>query len=664
MVLVAMLIMVFFIFTALAIDTASFAASAEQARFAAKYAALQALETYVSTEGSKQQRLDAALNAANASGTLNLVLAATSGPGSFQVADTEEQVGTLTHPVLLAGRFYAAENPTKDMDGSSCTGNDSVCGAGKSPPCFVPLDDINPNCDTLSSGDPNSFQIVGPYYSGIRKWFAGAFSPGTASIQVDEVAAVVPRHTCFLVDISTSMAQETHFGDAVAPNEDERSILAYFVSTDNPGVNKTTNASDLHDDGLWNVLLPSRSGALAPPSPTATKYKRIHYKDDYSDPIAVLNDGDYGSDTDYAKHHPDPNVINPETGINYSMGTDPKKFRVDTRYFKNPQQFAGTSYDGGPEPFTTVFRALNTLVAKFKERSVVGDQVCLIFFDSKLEWSRIINLTSDFDYVTKFTDLSLQGPDEGWSLLFKHQIFPIRLRDSNLQMAVSEALNQFSAAQQSSIPSLDQMVVFGDGITNCTSCTGASDPKCTGTGFGAGPGCRDIYQFYLQSVSELHKFAATQLFPRRIRLDFFLMGSHVLPNYRLLSKADDQGALSCMTDAEARQAKADYVDGGSYPYTSSADKTSTRQLYKDKSEAAPFLQPNKDMYQIVRLLGGSWVPIMEYDSEIDTDGNGQCAPSCGANPETRSTTCRTPTQQVDDAINEIMGSNPYMIVKH
>src|SRR5205823_2911983 len=83
----------------------------------------------------------------------------------------------------------------------------------------------------------------------------------------------------------------------------------------------------------------------------------------------------------------------------------------------------------GPEPMMTVFSGLNVVVDKFKERAVVGDELCMIFYDQKVDWPRFFLLSDDFDYFKEVVDFESVGgtkfnPAYGFANAIRHRIFP------------------------------------------------------------------------------------------------------------------------------------------------------------------------------------------------------------------------------------------------
>lgn len=649
LVLATMLLFVFFIIAALAVDFSQMSINVEQGTQTAKFASLAALQGY--TVSSKQltraERLEIARAQANETSGLNLGLTM----GGKSQADALESLGS--GPKLIAGKYYA------EVPESYCS---APCTQAQNVPCFVPLADVKLNCEppgtTAENVQPNSFRIMGQYFSDLRTMFARIAGGGSYQIPVDVVAAFTPRRGMFLVDISASTFRETHWYTKTAP--EYPSYYSYYLQADNP-----VSPGSFYDDGSsgsWPTLPPNRLAPPPAPAPMPTNSSTRHFQSDYAivssgafpaptvsptpnytgktnREIVLLKDANFGdAGENFNLHHPNPVPGATPYPVNLSDSQQEGVFRVDT--------YRDANY-AGPEPFTTIFQGLNSAVTAFKERAVTGDRLGIIFFDEKLTWSRVIKLTADFSYIGKFTDLStLDNNDHGLQRVLRHGIFPSKNSMSNIVMAAGEALRQFDEQQISNASSVDFMVYFGDGLANCVA-----NPAAVGTGAQA---CGEDYFHYRQAISELKTFANNVLFPRQISFNVILMGSHVGPH--VLATGDDGG--HCYTDTEARNLKLPFVKGGidgkAYP-----SETEWAAAYNNMSATAPFYQVNDDMYQIARLTGGIWGPVRK-----STTSEAQCHPACAdSNPPRAFYSCQTPTADVDSYIkDEIMNANPYMIV--
>ena len=629
--LTAIILTAFFMLGALALDLSQRTVTAEQADHTAKFAALSALQAYSTATGTDvDAKIEIAVAQANISSGKNISLSVGGKNTADQVARDAEQ-GTA----LIPGKFYA-EVPTIDGCNNPCHGADNV-------PCFVALNDVLTACERAGNEtQPNAFRVVGKYFSDLRGIFSKIFDSSAYSVNVDVIAAFVPRRGMMMVDVSSSTFHATHWYDPPY-----KSWYSYYVSSGNTEPDAPYNT-------LWNNQSASRlSPPPGAPSNSDPDYSKYHYRSDYavvtsnstattpvpftgktSPVIKTLSDSDYGSDPDYAKYHPNPTTI-PVPGMSYTASQVQGEFRIDT--------FRDVDYPG-PEPFNTIFKGLDSAVEAFKERAVTGDRLGLIFFDHHLTWPRVVKLTSDFDYLKKFTNITdsnfYDSDEKGLKFVLKHQIFPSRNSYSNVLMAATEALRQFDQTSSGSVSSVDFMVYFGDGLANCTSTAN----------------CNEDYPHYQQAIQQLHDFAVDTLFPRRIPFNVLLVGDHVGPH--VLALSDGQGG--CVQDTDARTSKTDLVRGQDLPLNATAAQWS--DAYSHMSADQPFYQVNMDMYQIARATGGIWGPIRKY-----TTSASECQPGCtDSDPTTAqriTSSCKNAGTDVDSYIrDQIMSANPYMIV--
>lgn len=626
LVMIAILSVAILLFAALAIDLAALAASSQQASHSAKYAALTALDAYMRKQGDQATKLTAALDAANAIGEMNLALLQPQSSILKESVNARKAGG----PFLIPGRFYSQAPPACDAH--------TVCGGDIDVPCFVPLSDINHDCDRTPNVGPNAFQVIGEYAQGLRKVFSGVISSKPMALSVNEVAALVPRRGCFIIDISNSMVRDTHRGNDSPPNA---SLYSFLLTVDNPGGEQNQH------DVVWNAMDDSRVNptALPVPEPSDPRYVRRHYKSDYL--VAdILKDSDYFSG-EFDKHHPSPfeqvgltATLGEEQWMSYGRGNDSVKYRFDA--------YRDHTYSG-PEPLSTVFDGVRRAIEIQKHRAVTGDQACIIFTDAVLFWPRVFNLTSDFDYLLDHLDL--RTPDalrEPGHVTLSHMasmvLMPGYGTSSNLRLGVVEALRQFNTSRSGDIPSVDFIVYAGDGIPNCTACLSNDDPNCFPSG------CGNNYYHYKQAVRELTDLALDGLFPAKISFSAIIYGAHVRPH--TLNIASPTAPTVCLSDEESRKLGNDIVDGGNC-----SDDAECATAFYEMSDLKPFLPVNRDMYRLTRITGGVWAPIRQYAPGTSCDA------TCSAtSPTMQFTSCETPSKQLEQYIERIMGEGSFMIV--
>jgi hypothetical protein len=688
MLLTVAVLVVFFIFAAFAIDLTVMSASTGEARYQSRLTALAALEQYFDTKcpdpsqtECHTQKAAAALTRAQEVADANTILM-DSGGGA-------EAIQLNTGPAVLeSGRWYSVDD-----------GNDPC---SRNYPCFV-----------RGNTKVNAFRYSGNSYKGISRVFSQIFAgQNVMSVNVTAVASVIPRHGCFLVDISGSTAVETHtiFDSQTVvegnPMTIPRSRFVFFRSE----VNGTGQPGE--EDAIW-AALPELRPTSSLDIPT------LHYRSDY-EIKRTLADADYGPDY---SHHPDPSIYPAFSGSRIAGLYDVDFYR-------------GGSYRG-PEPLVTIFRGLNEAVKMFKERAVAGDEACMVFYDRYLTWFRTITLTKDFDYLQRFTDPrqltepvnALLGyrptqPIEGlpqyqWTdldaapLVIRHGLFPVGQGFTKTMAAIREAMRQF-ATQSNVTSSSDFIVHIGDGLVNCIDnmCSyndlnndGEADSQdvqrftdqlnnsgCRGlartdtayitnrcwtydrnwdnavtdadidafaaSANGCQP-CVNTYDYYKQGIDQIRSYARNSLFPARIPLHVILVGDHVQPH--TLDVAGDDS--KCLTDVEARKGEKPYVlggDGSGAPFTTmNSARTSWDAMINGE---APFYQANADWYGIARLTGGIWGPLRPKDPACGL-GSGPDQNTCN-NGQRRiyDTLCRTDGDQIIDYMKTIVGQNPYAVV--
>jgi len=657
LVLTAMILFGFFVVAALALDLSQRSANVEQGTQTAKFAALSALQGYSTADKnlSRDARLQIALQQANLVAGQNLMMTMGGKASGDDISITKDDVQAGDTPTLIAGKYYS-EAPV-----SYCS---NPCTGTASPPCFVPLAEVKVQCEppgsTAASVQPNSFRMLGRYFSNLQTIFSRVMGASVYSVSVDVISAFTPRRGMFLVDISSSTFRQTHWYQKDPPEYD--SFYSYFLASDN---GTTPTIYDSGSDGGWPTLSDNRSAYPASPAgapPTSSpQYDTLHYKSDYAivysgaapappapyngltaSRIKMLTDSDFNSELDYAKYHPNPVPQGTPypAGVNYSAAQHQGTYRVDT--YRD-------GFSPGPEPFQTIFKGLDSAVNAFIERAVTGDRLGIVFFDHVLTWPRVIKLTSDFSYIKRFTDLSVTGdPNRGLQLVLKHGIFPQAQSFSNILMAANEALREFNENQTAGTSSVDFIVYFGDGLPNCVSNPAALcyTPPCSIEA------CTEGYSHYSYAMNELRVFALNTLFPRRISFSAIIAGSHVGPH--TLALGDESG--KCLTDTEARNAELEFTRGTEI---AGYNPQAWKDTYNNMSTSAPFYQAVDDIYHITRLTGGVFGPIRPTSSN-PFDYNPPCT---AVNPPRVMYSKETATAEVNHYISDqIMEANPYMIV--
>lgn len=641
MVFVAASLVVLVMFLAYVVDINAVLLARERAQQFARFAALAAIEGYFSKTCTTndiqcyQSRLNTALSSASDVGSANrLFNAKDSSDGSMQLALSTTSGDTCSDgrckAKLIPGRWIAVDT------NQECNGN---------PPCFVE--------NIPGSTSANAFKVIGAYKGGITGFFSRAFfGQEFLTFSASAVATVVPRRGMFLVDISPSATFETHPDPAHTKSGEPASAYAFQLNQFNP----------TWHDSVW--------GALAISRPAGAVNHRVHYKDDFVSVSPYLDD-DFGTQQGWEGRslralHPDPSP-----GSVYSVGdSGAPQYTLDA--------FRGGTYKG-PEPLQTILTGIQGVVAQFKNRAVSGDKAGVIFYDDKFIWPRIIKPTSDFDYVLHLLDNTPDGsefreyPNQNSPFLnaAKFWLFPRLGAYTNSQGAVMEAVKQLYDDQQSQpgLVTSDFLVMIGDGQSNCYPLD--SDGHVVSDYAIGGPtihyfNCNNTYSGYYYSRLALRAYIRAKVVPKKIPIHVILVGKDSGPNTVDRAKPGITPP-QCYTDAELRSLNLPELyavqgSGPQPPETGWGNDSMDQDWWNafTNQNQSPFYQASKDMYQIANLTGGIWAPLRDQ-----TDAGGDCENSACSNGQVRTIDpqCRTVEKQIKDAMDTIMGQNPFAIVE-
>ncbi|MCB0331900.1 MAG: hypothetical protein KDD55_00305 [Bdellovibrionales bacterium] len=682
LVLVALLLFIILSLAALSIDVTIALSAHEQARQHARVAVLTAMEQYYASLNSGSSHTQAMQDAVERTNTVLTTNALFTGGGH------EDNVPQVSVDVsddaarLIAGVWKTGESETCDSDVA---------------PCFSPLTDEE---ITNEGKRPSAFRIQGKLYRGIPTRIAEAvFGVSLIDFEVAATATFVPRVGCFLIDLSPSVAYETHIpwkdGGPFAeepgtPSLDEAfgNRYAFITQDDNPHLTFPFSPMDngwaeLSSTDVANTL-DDRNGAPY----VSTK----HFASDYTIQY-VLADEDH------------PGEINDENNPLYRLSkhfldpsTDPDRYSVPHPYWARVDGYLeedGTQHS--PEPFGTFIRGVHEALQTFKDRHVSGDQACLIFFDRTTPWTHVVKLTSDFDFLIELTNLDVmsalrqdvfhpENPDdytdpkdyilenglgEGRERLNRLGIFPQRFAHTDIRTALDEAFSQLSSEVGNGVPSSHFITLITDGLQNCH-----------GQGF-----CNNLYSHYRVGIAEVKaKIAEYASQERPVPIHVILSGDQVGPHtIDMTNPEPPEGAMlpiedghHCYTDEEYRQlpnaTEYRFVEGGNI-----SNDTEGQELW-DNRDTTPFYQPNADLYEVAVVTRGLFGPLRRRDNAFcesildeshDHFDPKQYRPLCDpvadpANPDHRRETdpyCRTKEQQMRDYMSRIVGANPFTVVE-
>lgn len=607
-----------------------------------------------------------------------------------------------TDPNLFSvegGSYYFAK-PSLSSD--PCSG---------SYPCFV----TEPSTDIPI----NSFRVTGDITKGFYDGFVkAAFGDSNTnfSLQLNVIATTIPRLGCFVVDVSGSMDDDTHllrenWEQYKHPNQGHGVKFAYALAEDNQTSLSTwvETGDDRPKDSAGNFVCPSRTGDAVSPSgtdipstgksnsfwsnyfqpncsachnfmplwcesnmhtrPSGETSLTKHYRNDYTTQ-RTLGDGDYGLLTAAQKAvHPDPSL---SSNTIYRVGNPGLVHRVET--YRRPAN-AGTSDPGykGAEPFNSIINGLKTAVSAYKGNAASGDRVCLVFFDDRLSWTRTILPTTNFQYVDSLLDLTIPTPlaneteattitkGSNFQRMVRFGIFPgYEPRNSlsggfldtdsytNIPYALNTTLDIIDQHAISGIPALPSITLITNGITNCTL-----DNDCV-----------DLYDKHLESIQEIDTLITSRFIPSNIPLHVILIGKEVAPHTALLP---DLGDGDCLTDNEARAKDLQFVIGGDVSGQPYYTTQASQLAYGSRSSSSPWYNANAYFYNFARRTQGFWLPLRSSPSGCDPNlAKTTCAAMTSINDKVRwfnDPQCRDSDTQIQDAIEQIVGDNPFTIAE-
>lgn len=708
LVLLAVSITVFFMLIVFAIDSTLMVASKGDSDNYARLAALAAIEAhFASTEANLTDIIDDAKDAAVKVVSGNRAVSDTTNTGGIVRWDA---LAPGTNALLTPGNWYYSYPQGYNSDGSAGLTQFTLCDgtAATQPPCFGPL----PNPITGSEA-VNAYQVSGTLYNSLPTKLSGGFFPGTESFSpvVHTIASTIPRHGCFIIDISPSMAFDTHPFRTGTPQLEIPELGRFGAYALDLSVDNGAGNGFLHHDDWFNKLPGNRpvlyvgdgtgfmenptlslgefcadpntndttapacdDNPVAEPTPveeiaTTDTFSRVHFISDYV-VRAPLHDSDYTdtafSSNAFSHYHPDPTA-----DASLSVNSLSKLYRVDayTVPANTPAGANNPAYNG-PEPLTTVFAGLKKAVEMFEDRAVAGDEACIIFYDDQFIWPRIFNLTDDWAYLKSVLDFTNRdgnefandaagligavgdgtyASDSGFRKTIRHFLFPFPEGYTNTTGALNLALGMLSAGANASVPSADFVVMIGDGLANC-------DTDLT-------PTCGQTQAYYSSAMSDIQDLVNNNMVPNRIPLHVIAVGRAIAPH--TLNLADPDDTTKCISDKKARAQTLSFSRG--YDATHPTDTAAFTNDIATASPTAPYISANADLYSLAAASRGIWGPIRPSPSGCTVQANADC--SGHTDPTAETTTrrlndplCRSTNDQIEAYMGEIMGDTPFTIV--
>jgi hypothetical protein len=618
--------------------------------------ALAAIRGYYQLEGSHDAKETAALIAAKNVAGANLAFSMRQPyMAELTTADEDEKV------LVELGQFFPKDDK---IDSDSC-------GNGIELPCFKKYE----------AGDNiNAARVSGIRYNSGTNFFAKAIGQSqTPKFLSSAVAVVRPREACFIVDLSTSATRETHItntknlsGEVVGwPAE-----FAFSLSQNNIG-DQQFMANPVHESRWIDIVA---KGSRLNASSNQQLSKTAHFADDYNnfsqDSGTILNDWN-----SYPKNsfHPSDYDASALSGV-YTIDTFTK-----------------------PEPLSSILDGVKQSVTQLKNRSNVGDKVCIIGVDNTLAWPRIVNLSlisgssnDAYNHLQQILDL-----ENNFSLSMSHGFFPNASGRTNLLIALREALNQFKRNGSSYASQL--VVLITDGAQTCGSCPVQADQfpaplgnsiidsndiaavnscnninDCPWADINADDkiddidkstitkcsnrivGCANLYGYYNEGMfgpGGIKEMVEKYMAPNNIPLHTILISEQVAPH-----TVDIEEDNKCLPENTIRERGLSPVKGhdGSIPISTAWENS----IVIDNG--TPFFQIPYDWYQLSLVSGGVYGPVRSTSFDNipvgcgDDSCSGDCCPGIRRCKEHNN---RVISEQILGYLDEVMSTdNTYSLV--
>ncbi len=627
LILMAILLVAIVSVIALALDVTKVETSHSQQRHIAEFAALGALEEYKDTiaqtvTGTETQAMmasvrsaavDAALTKAKDISGLNFIVGQPHVAqddlcfaSNSNCAEAQDRTGWLQ-----AGEWHFVEP-------ESCGGiNQGSCpceyeGGEWKGPCFKESDVSNPNQPI------NAFALSmrTRHSTPINNSFGAVFGQPASFVTTRAVASVIPRRVIFGVDLTGSMAYETHLN---RPNQ-PKTRFAYKLleingapptaadcnGSTNPCPTKgvcrfagshhsSYNSVFIPRDDAGNPLLdPDGNPIIIENLPDTRPSEELppteHFKSDYRCHTVTYNVAGSGQQTEY--------------------------YLIDRRQYRNPGLPA--NYYRGPEPLTTVVNGLRQALIGFENRSVAGDMVGIRFFDreDQVIIERTFPLMAPVPSNAMFTNLRDAVLDIGTPTasnptyptnLVTNFLFPRQGASTNFPDLLANVLTELSAQQGFGVAA-NSVVLISDALTNCVNNAGGGFTPAGGSG------CNNNYKYFNGSMNFDVLAGLVPIYKNElVNIHMMLMGAQVGPFTLNIQNAD----CAWITDKDAREHGVNFVSYGTaipYGFATLSD------WFNGMSVNAPFHEAAVKAYQMTVETNGFFWPIRPAGGDPDGDG--------------------------------------------
>ncbi len=560
-------------------------------------------------------------------------------------------------------------------------------------PCFQP--NVGP---CIPGNGINAFRVeLNLDSSGIRTLFARIVKQDKVIVNSTATATSSPRHGIFGTDLSASVTWASH------PPSGARRFAYHLIQKDL----LTPNVTDC-------PLIQNIGNANSGGQPCLDLYNP-------SLPVSLTNQprcllGSSLTDEWYSL-----GLVSPDLRTNYRCFTFQFVDNGMNAMNNNPTGTTTESYlidvVTTPQPLSAILRGINRGLQLFQARSVAGDLVSLVGFDSDIlgptgpPFIRKIPLTppingTAFDSMINITAGTWPNIPLLQAMMFPR---PTAQADTNVPLWLLDNLNQFDTGVSAQFPGASRFVVLAsDMFSNCSNqvqqCPSPNNnPNWAGWCCGANsPGSINgqLVRSQNQLIGIISAPAPARSYAqRKIPIHSLFFGTHHEPNTKVLPSTG-QG---CMSEAEWRNTCGPLLG------TNSANPAHWWTNWSTAITNSPFSwsRPNVMHFYLGVGSGGLWQPIRPccaVSTTAEPEGGTQCkdvaadlANSCdaaepslplgynpctvqfsvnpsnfdsGANLNNLSSgklTCETGTsneqKQVLDAIEKIMGQSPYVLVE-
>lgn len=569
-------------------------------------------------------------------------------------------------------------------------------------PCFIKLEPGSVT-DTGQPRHPNAFRVWGRLFpEGSKNFFADTFlDTGAVGIRVDATASMVPRKGCFLVDISRSTKETTHKNFDLPVFDSEGNFKwneSYQCSNPPAGTEQCCPPQSPHGNHGFEAAEfaydirpapgPGEPTELGPKTPiekawacmeqSPNRFRGLdrshyrHYRNDYRAFTLLTDRNDLPGDV--GAYHP------PLVADGYE-------------HYVSKSDSYWVDIVARPEPLKTILDGIYSAIDVFQERAVAGDDICLVLFDSNLDWPRVIQLTNlneppekKLDYLKSLTDFSNEreydytfahgggylntGGDTGFERVVKHGMFPSYHSDTNFQQAIMYATKEFDKAGNTSnggVPSSNFMVLITDGLGNCRECTPELEAQFLCDRDVSFYHCGRDYADHAVAMQDIKSLAVSHLQTTKTPLHVILVGEDVEPHTMDIfnPSPNPAGSDRCYTDEEWRaKDRLEEQDEDVFDFTAQIPPEQRAEAFKNRSSSTPYYQVARDMYEVAVSTGGIFGPLRPKCSEVDPAL--QPPPRCNSTVGPRKVTCdkenRTKAEQIREYLEKIVTFNPYTIV--